>query len=218
MVPSGVPADPSCGFVPRGRRLRRGLMTFLPVSTCFVHRGWTCAQRGQSQPTHCAVRPVSASGAMAACFRGGITRTDLGALDLLVPVGGTWLASASPVPDIDNAVGNRSVAMARHCATATMGLGLPFPAHKTTDREPTRSIAVAPTHSEVWRGSRVEPDAASRILAEATPRDCRTEGDVTEYRHARPGIQVRDSTRPGPGPETGQEAVNPRAPGRGVPS
>jgi hypothetical protein len=45
---------------------------------------------------------------MAVCFYGGIRRAELWALDLLVPVGGSWLTPASPVPDISNSVGNRS--------------------------------------------------------------------------------------------------------------
>jgi len=45
---------------------------------------------------------------MAVCFYGGIACAELWALDLLVPKGGVWLTPASPVPDIDNSVGNRS--------------------------------------------------------------------------------------------------------------
>jgi len=48
------------------------------------------------------------SGSMAVCFYGDIACAELWALDLLVPKGGSWLTPASPVPDIDNSVGNRS--------------------------------------------------------------------------------------------------------------
>ncbi|MEY4375265.1 MAG: hypothetical protein RL760_1432 [Candidatus Eisenbacteria bacterium] len=64
---------------------------------------------------------------MAACFCGGIAHADLGALSCLLPMGGTWLASASLAPLERRGVesfGERDAVR----VTFVVGLGLPFPA------------------------------------------------------------------------------------------